>query len=161
MRPPGDLPQASTRNHGETHLNAPRRRRTPNCIKGISLFITSSPTASSPNKLASRPGVVHYPPRKHRRPILFRGVSGNHPTFRGGEDIIEIGGFPPFPGILERTNLIFIYLAPLQYPLLYTSCFTHIFYSWLSCQIYSSHPFRGSGDRWVTRDCASVNHCAR
>ena len=59
-------------------------RRTPNCIKGISLFITSSPTASSPNKLASRPGVVHYPPRKHRRPILFRGVSGNQPTFRGG-----------------------------------------------------------------------------
>ena len=29
-------------------------------------------------------GGVHYPPKKHRRPILFRGVSGNHPTFRGG-----------------------------------------------------------------------------
>ena len=48
-------------------------------------------------------GGVHYPPKKHRRPILFRGVSGNHPTFRGGctAEIIEIGFPPPFPGILE------------------------------------------------------------
>ena len=36
---------------------------------------------------------VHYPPRKHRRPILFRGVSGNHPTFKGG--VYSGNRFPP------------------------------------------------------------------
>ena len=42
-----------------------------------------------------------------------------------------------------------------------TPYFAHIFYSWLSCQIYTSHPFRGSGDRWVTRDVTSARTRAR
>ena len=35
----------------------------------------------------------NYPPKKHRRPILFRGVSGNHPTFKGG--VYSGNRFPP------------------------------------------------------------------
>ena len=59
--------------------------------------------------------------------------------------------FPPFSGHTGTTeyHLFFSHLVPLEYPLLYT------FFPRLSCQIYTSHPFRGSGDRWVTRDCAS------
>ena len=46
-----------------------------------------------------------------------------------------------FSGILAPPNLIYLFLI---WPLFSTPYFTHMFYSWLSCQIYTSHPFRSA-----------------
>ena len=56
-----------------------------------SLYL-NHPTLPNPT-LPPPSGGVHYPPKKHRRPILFRGVSGNHPTFKGG--VYSGNRFPP------------------------------------------------------------------
>ena len=60
---------------------------------------------------SARAGGVLYPSRKHRRPILFRGVSGNHPTSRGVESGHKIPRRPLFflfraYQVLEPPNLI-------------------------------------------------------
>ena len=102
--------------------------------------------------LAPAAGVVHYPPRKHRRPILFRGVSGNQPTSRGG----VVSGhnknrfFPPFPGILEPPNLIYFFLI---WSLFSTPYFTHFFPTAFVSDIYKSPVPRKRRQMGYTRLC--------
>ena len=106
------------------------------------------------------PGVVHYPPRKHRRPILFRRVSGNQPTSRGG----VVSGhnknrvFAPFSGHTGTTepHLFFSHLVPLQYPLLYTF-FPHGFRV-RYIQVTRSAEAETDG---LHATVQAVNHCAR
>ena len=106
--------------------------------------------------------MVHYLPRKHRRPILFWGVSGNQPTSReGGVDSGHDKSRVFFPLFRAYWNHPTSFFPPSGPSSVGTPYFAHIFYSWLSCQIYTSHPFRGSGDRWVTRDVTSARTRAR
>ena len=76
--------------------NAPPQllRLLSNCCQKISArHAALRPPSRFEGKLRRVAGGVHYPPKKHRRPILFRGVSGNHPTFKGG--VYSGNRFPP------------------------------------------------------------------
>ena len=104
-------------------------------------------------------GVVHYPPRKHRRPLLFRGSPAtNQPPDGGGiqrtqyKSVKKIPPPPPFRAYWNHPTSHYLFLIWSLFSIPYTLhiCFIHVAFV---SDIYKSPVPRKRGQMGYTRLC--------